>query len=82
MKIKASHLCTIAQICYHLTFLGGAGFYVAEFQKTRDTIVQQVDRVEEEGKKLRKTGTSIKVSIKSVGKELKLVREVCRKLKF
>lgn len=81
-KINSKTLCTVATIIYHCTFLGGAGFYVAEFQKTRDVIVAQVDRVEKEGTKLRQTGDDIKGSIRSVEKKLEEVGSVCKKLRF
>lgn len=50
-KFTKDKWCTIVQVAYHLIFAGGmvtgGQHYLAEFQKTRDTIVQQVDRVEQ-----------------------------------
>jgi len=82
MILKKEHICTAATIIYHLTFLGGASFYVTEFQKTRDVIIQQVDRVEKQADKLKNTGNKIKTSINSFKAELKTVKNTCSKLRF
>jgi len=80
--ITKERLCTLATIAYHCLFLSGASFYVAEFQKTRDTIVKQVDRVEKKADELKKTGESINSSIKSVESKLDKVKRTCEKLRF
>ncbi len=89
MKITSKHLCTAATIVYHCLFLSGASFYVTEFQKTRDVIVKQVDRVENESKKLRREASSVRTSIiglsikiDSVGVELGKVKNTCSKFNF
>lgn len=89
MKIKKEHLCTAATIIYHCIFLSGAGFYVTEFQKTRDTVIQQVDRVEAQADKLKASGDSIRTSIvglstkiDAVGNKLDDVKRTCEKLRF
>jgi len=67
IKINKEKWCTLVQIAYHLTFaggmIGGGNYYLQEFQKTRDTIVQQVDRAEGLVKKLE---TTIEKSVKQV----------------
>ena len=49
-KMTKERWCTLAQVAYHIVFaggmFGGGMHYLDEFQKTRDTIVQQVDRAE------------------------------------
>ena len=80
--ITKERLCTLATIAYHCLFLSGASFYVAEFQKTRDTIVAQVDRVEKKADELKKTGQDINGSIKSVEDKLNTVKRACERLRF
>ncbi|PCI45904.1 MAG: hypothetical protein COB41_00510 [Proteobacteria bacterium] len=87
--MSKSLLCTLAQVIYHIMFLGGASFYVVEFQKTRDTIVKQADRVEAQADKLRSSASSIRTSIiglsikvDSVGAKLEGVKKTCSKLRF
>ena len=60
-KIKKkvpNNICVLIQVVWHLAFggamFGGGNYYLEEFQKTRDTIVQQVDRIEAISKALGK----------------------------
>ena len=66
-KMTKERWCTVAQIVYHIVFaggmFGGGSYYLAEFQKTRDTIVQQVDRVETLAKQVE---ASVLLSAKAV----------------
>ena len=80
--ITKQRLCTLATIAYHCLFLSGASFYVTEFQKTRDTIVAQVDRVENKANELKKTGQDINGSIKSIESKLDTVKRACERLRF
>lgn len=87
--MKRETLCTIATIIYHLLFLSGASFYVTEFQKTRDVIIAQADRVGQEANKLKaevrslkNTGSNIDGSIKSLTSQLQSVKNSCNKLRF
>ena len=80
--LNKERLCTVATIIYHCLFLSGASFYITEFQKTRDTIIQQVDRVEKKANELKTTGNEITKSINSVEDKLNNVKRVCEKLRF
>lgn len=80
--ITKERLCTLATVVYHCLFISGASFYVTEFQKTRDTIIQQVDRVEEQANKVKKSGDDIASSIKIVDSRLQTVESICSKLRF
>jgi hypothetical protein len=80
-KLKKEHLCTLATLIYHGTFLGGAttlgNYYLDEFEKTRQVIIQQVDRAENVVDKVRKTGDNLTDSVNKIDKELKKVRKAC-----
>lgn len=76
------YLCTIIQIIYHIVFLSGASFYVSEFQKTRDTIVKQVDRIEDNIILVRETGESIDISIRGLRKDIDNIQKTCKRLKL
>lgn len=56
--------------------------YVAEFQKTRDVIVQQADRIEQKANELKATGKTITSSVNSVEQKLDEVKKTCSKLRF
>ena len=64
MKLSKEKLCTIVQISYHLLFLGSTAtvgnYYLEEFEKTRNTIVTQVDRIDDIGKKVNKNLNKVK----------------------
>lgn len=85
-NIKKEHICTALTVVYHMTFLGGAttlgNHYLDEIEKTRKTIVEQVDRAEAI---VKQADGSAKGFIKSANKvndrlvkELKKVKKVCR----
>lgn len=80
--ITRERLCTLITIIYHCIFLSGASFYITEFQKTRDTIVEQADRIEKKANELKQTGQNITGSVNSVGKKLDEVKRTCEKLRF
>jgi len=86
IKITKERLCTLAQISYHLIFLGGAttlgNHYLDEFEKTRVVIVEQVDRAEKIVDKVRKTGDNLSDSVTSIEKELKNLKKVCGGIKL
>ena len=85
-KLKKEHLCTLATLVYHVTFLGGAttlgNHYLEEFEKTRELVVQQVDRAEKIVDKVRKTGDNLNSSVSNLNKELKKVKKACSSIRF
>lgn len=80
-KLKKEHFCTAATLIYHMTFLGGAttlgNYYLDEFEKTRQVIVEQVDRAEKIVDKVKKTGDNLTSSVNKIDKELKKVKKAC-----
>jgi hypothetical protein len=78
--MNKERLCMIVQIVYHLLFLGGASFYVTEFQKTRDMVIQQIDRVENMSKDLKQTSDNASSAISSLNEELRNTQNACRRL--
>lgn len=82
-KLKKEQWCTALQVAYHLVFAGGmitgGQHYLSEFQKTRDTIVQQADRVEEilstNVDKVTKTANNVGNTIKNSSESIEKTKE-------
>lgn len=76
-KLKKEHICTTLQIGYHFLFIGGAttlgNHYLEELEKTRETIMTQVNRAEKVLKNVQDSGDQIT-------KELKKVRKACGRI--
>ena len=54
-KFKNVQWCTVLNFLLTTSFLGGGQHYLSEFQKTRDTIVEQADRIEKIAENLKTT---------------------------
>lgn len=64
MKLTKERLCTAVQIIYHVLFIGSTAtvgnYYLEEFEKTRNTIVTQVNRIDDIGKNVTKNLNKVK----------------------